>query len=74
MVEVGTLLKSTCRFHHGVLGVGLWASYLPLMVAAGRDHASQQSIVDTLNSLPHEVEFAVPSRHYVDREGSHVHD
>ncbi len=26
--------------HHGILGVGLWASYLLLVVAAGRDHSS----------------------------------
>jgi hypothetical protein len=25
--------------YHGVLGVGLWASYSLLMFAAGRDHA-----------------------------------
>jgi len=25
--------------YHGVLGVGLWASYSSLMFAAGRDHA-----------------------------------
>jgi hypothetical protein len=43
--------------HHGVLGVGLWASYLLLMVAAGWDHASWRLIVGTSNSLPHEVKL-----------------
>jgi hypothetical protein len=43
--------------HHGDLGVGLWVSYLLLVVAAGRDHASQGSIVGTSNSLPHKIEL-----------------
>ena len=43
---------------HGVLGVGLWVSYLLLMVAAGGDHAPWRSIMGTLNSLPHEVKLS----------------
>ncbi len=38
--------------YHGVLGVGLWASYLLLMVTAGRDHESWRLSMGTLNSFP----------------------
>jgi hypothetical protein len=43
--------------YHGVLGVSLWAAYSSLVVATGRDHATQWSVVGTSNSLPNEVKF-----------------
>jgi hypothetical protein len=45
--------------------VGLWASDSSLVVATGRDHASRQSIVGTLDSLSHEVEL-LGSNHVFD--------
>jgi hypothetical protein len=40
---------------HGVLVVSLWAAHLLLVVATGHDHASQQLIIETLDSLPDKV-------------------
>ncbi len=37
--------------------MGLWASDSSLVVATGRDHKSQGSIVETSDSLSHEVEL-----------------
>ena len=44
--------------HHGVLGVSLWADYSSLVIATGHDHAYRHSIVETSNSLPHEVKLS----------------
>jgi hypothetical protein len=41
MVVVGTFFEKQLQIpYHGVLGVGLWVSYLLLMVTEGCDHAS----------------------------------